>query len=97
MHISIKNHHGITFLQIFYSIHETKWKNPSLALTRSFYNNRFMNWKATYAEGALGGILIIWDKRLLQLVGMEENNYALSYKFKNVEHNFLDCLQGLWT
>lgn len=65
-------------------------------LTRSLYTNRFLDWMATCAEGALSGIFILWDNRLLQLEGSEESNYTLSCRFKNVDDDFCWVFPGVY-
>ena len=44
---------------------------------------------ASNAEGASGGILILWDSRVLQLVDVKESRYSLSCKFWNIKDNFM--------
>ena len=41
-------------------------------------------------RGAAGGILVFWDNRVLELVGLEVGMYLISYHFKNCEDG------GLW-
>ena len=47
-------------------------------------------------EGALGGIIVFWDSRVLQLVGMEEIDFSISCRFKTCEDNFLGMFIGYY-
>ena len=48
---------------------------------------RYVEWTASNAVGAAGGILIFWGSRVLQLFDVEEGLFSLSCKFKNCEDN----------
>ena len=54
-----------------------------------------MELAATYSEGASGGILM-WDNRVLQLVGVEESCFTLSCRFRNSEDNFTWVFTGVY-
>ena len=41
------------------------------------------------ARGAAGGVVVFWDKRVLELVGMEVGIFSISCCFKNCEDGFL--------
>ncbi|RVX12167.1 hypothetical protein CK203_010783 [Vitis vinifera] len=45
-----------------------------------------LDWRALNAEGAVGGILICWDKRSLDILNWEEGQFTLSCRFKIVEN-----------
>ena len=68
-------------------IQETKLKGISWELVRSLGVGRFVDWAGANAVGASGGILILWDSRLLQLMEKEECQSSLSCKFRNCEDN----------
>ena len=44
-----------------------------------------MGWGAVNALRASGGIVVLWDTRVLQLVEMVEGSFTISCLFKNVE------------
>ena len=62
---------------------ETKWKDCSKGVVRSLATSRFIDWAAS------GGMVILWDKRVVQLIGLEESSYTLSCRFRNCEDNFI--------
>ena len=47
-------------------------------------------------EGALGGIIVFWDSRVLQLVGMEELDFWISCRFKTCEDHFFGMFIGYY-
>ena len=53
-------------------LQETKLKEVSNKMIRRLGVGRFLEWAAIKAEGALGGILIFWDTRVIQLLEKEE-------------------------
>ena len=64
-------------------IQKTKWKSCSKGLARSLVLSSFVDWVASCSGGASEGVVILWDTRAGQLVGMEESNYTLSCRFRN--------------
>ena len=46
-------------------LQETKLKEVSNRMIKSLGVGRFLEWAAIKAEGALGGILIFWDTRVI--------------------------------
>ena len=69
-------------------IQETKWKSCSTGLVQSLVSSNFVDWVASCSEGAFGGVVILWDTRVVQLVGMEEISYTLSCRFINRAKDF---------
>ena len=55
----------------------------SMGIVRSLGMGRFLRWGAVEAEGAARGILIFWDKRVVELVGMEVGIFFTSCGFRN--------------
>ena len=57
----------------------------SLRMVRSLGTGRFIEWGAVNGKGASGGIVVSWDSRVLELVGMEVEVYSISCRFKNCD------------
>ena len=55
-----------------------------------------MDWVASCFEGASGGVVILWDTRVVQLVGMEESSYTLSCGFRNCANDFYWIFTGIY-
>ena len=49
---------------------------------------RFLEWGTLNSRGMVGGVLVFWDSRVLELVGMEIGDFLVSCRFKNVEDGF---------
>ena len=77
-------------------LQETKLKEVTCGIIRSLIAGRFVEWVASNVEGASGGILILWDPRVLQLVEVDESRYSLSCKFWNIEDNFMWIFSGVY-
>ncbi|RVW79220.1 hypothetical protein CK203_045229 [Vitis vinifera] len=48
------------------------------------------------ARGAAGGVLVFWDKRVLELEGMEVGLFSISCRFKNYEDGFNWVFSGVY-
>ncbi|RVW24274.1 putative WD repeat-containing protein C2A9.03 [Vitis vinifera] len=57
---------------------------------------RFIDWRALNAEGAAGGILICWDKRVLDILDWEEGLFTLSCRFKTIENGATWVFMGVY-
>lgn len=53
-------------------LQETKFKETTLVLVRSVSGGRFVDLIVVDAVGTSGGILILWDSRVTQIMGKEE-------------------------
>ena len=69
-------------------LQETKIKEMTMGLVRSLGVGRHLLWRAVNSRGAIGGILVFWDNRLVELVDLEEEVFSISCWFKN-------CVDGL--
>ena len=68
----------------------------SQEMVRSLSGGRCLDWVASNALGASGGILIFWDSRVIQLLEVLESRFSLSYKFKNCQDNFTWIFTGIY-
>ena len=69
-------------------LQETKMAEMSLGVVRSLGVGRFLEWGALNARGAAGGVVVCWDNRVLELMGMEVGLFSISCRFKNCEDGF---------
>ena len=58
-------------------------------VVRSLGSGRFLDWKALDACGSAGGILICWDKRVLDLLEWEKGQFSLTCRFRIVENGVI--------
>ena len=56
----------------------------SLGVVRSLGVGRFLEWGSLNARGAAGGVVVFWDNRVLELVGMEVGLFSISCRFKEL-------------
>ncbi|RVX00991.1 LINE-1 reverse transcriptase-like [Vitis vinifera] len=68
----------------------------SEGIVRSLGSGRFLDWRALNAEGAAGGILICWDKRVLEILDWEEGQFSLSCRFKTIENGATWVFTGVY-
>ena len=54
-----------------------------MGLARSLGVGRFLDWVALSSDSVVGGILIFWEKRVLELLEVEIDEFSLPCKFKN--------------
>lgn len=55
-----------------------------------------MEWGALNLWGSVGGILVFWDSRVLELIGMEIGAFSISCLFKNCEDGFCWVFTGVY-
>ena len=58
-------------------LQETKMSEMSIGVVRSLGVGRFLEWGVLNARGAVGGVLVFWDNRVLELVGMEVGLFSI--------------------
>ncbi|RVX23718.1 Transposon TX1 uncharacterized 149 kDa protein [Vitis vinifera] len=68
----------------------------SEGVVRSLGSGRFLDWRALDADGAVGGLLICWDKRSLEILDWEEGQFSLSCRFRNVEDGVVWVFTGVY-
>ncbi|KAG6652145.1 hypothetical protein CIPAW_06G163400 [Carya illinoinensis] len=77
-------------------LQETKLKLVTRKIVRSVWHCPYVNWVYLASNGASGGILVMWDKRVV--VKMEEfvRDYTVACSFEMVEDNFLWAFAGIY-
>ena len=68
----------------------------SVGVVRSLGYGRFLDWGAMGAQGSVGGILIYWDKRSLELLEMEVGQFSISCRLRNVEDGLVWIFTGVY-
>ena len=77
-------------------LQETKIQDISWGIVHSLGVGRFLGWGAMSARGAAGGVVVFWDNRVLELMGMEVGLFSVSCRFKNCEDGFLWTFTGVY-
>ena len=68
----------------------------SEGIFRRLGKGRFLEWEALEASGSTGGVLMVWDKRSLEVLDKEVGMFFVSYGFKNVEDGFAWVFIGVY-
>ena len=74
-------------------IQETKIQLMTEGVVKSLGVGRFLDWRALEA---VGGVLICWDKRSLEILECEECQFSISCKFRNVENGVVWVFTGVY-
>ena len=77
-------------------LQETKIQEMSQGVIHSLGVGRFLGWGAVNARGAVGGVVVFWDKRVLELVGLEVGIFSISCQFKNCKDGFMWFFTGVY-
>ncbi|RVW56523.1 hypothetical protein CK203_072539 [Vitis vinifera] len=75
---------------------ETKIQDISRGIVPVLEWEDFLGWGAMSARGAAGGVVVFWDKRVLELMGMEVGLFSVSCRFKNCVDGFLWTFTGVY-
>ena len=65
-------------------------------IVRSLGTGRFLCWEALDAMGLVGGVLVVWDKRSLELLDKEIGSFSVSCRFRNVKNSFVWVFSGVY-
>ena len=65
----------------------------NIEIVHSLGVDGFLDWGAVDVEGTTWGILVLWDKRVLELIDMELGLFSISCWFKN----YVDGFQWMFT
>ena len=77
-------------------LQETKVQNMNLRMVRSLGARRFLDWVSVDAMGSAGGILLMWDKRILEVSETVCGIFTASCSFRNVEDGFQWIFIGVY-
>uniref|UniRef100_A0A2N9EX59 Reverse transcriptase domain-containing protein n=1 Tax=Fagus sylvatica TaxID=28930 RepID=A0A2N9EX59_FAGSY len=69
-------------------LQETKMAEFSRRVIQSLWGNQHVDWTNLGSNGAAGGILLMWDRRMVEKVEEVAGNYSLSCKFRSVFDQF---------
>jgi exonuclease III len=69
-------------------LQETKLGHFDRKMIRSLWGSPHVDWISLGSNGASGGILLMWDKRVLEKIDEAHGYYSLSCKFRNVSSQF---------
>jgi hypothetical protein len=76
---------------------ETKMESISVGTIRSLWDGSFTGWVVLPAFGTSGGILLMWDKRVVECIDEAVGTFSLSCKFKSVLDQFVWAFTGVYS
>jgi exonuclease III len=77
-------------------LQETKMEVITGQFVRSLWRCQYVDWMFLGSNGASGGILLMWDKRLVEKVEDAVGFFSVSCKFKNVEDQKIWMFTGVY-
>ena len=69
-------------------LQETKLEWITRVIVRSIWGCSYVDWLYLGSDGASGGILLMWDRRVVEKVEEVVGHFTVSCKFKNVGDQF---------
>jgi exonuclease III len=75
---------------------ETKVHGISSSFVRSLWGCNHVDWCCLDSSGASGGILIMWDNRVVEKVDVCLGNFTLAVSFRNVVDRFVWAFAGVY-
>jgi exonuclease III len=77
-------------------LQETKLEHISRRIVNSVWGCPYVDWCYVAALGAAGGILLMWDKRVVSRLDKEEGECVVACSFKNVMDDFKWAFAGVY-
>ncbi|KAG6634121.1 hypothetical protein CIPAW_12G097200 [Carya illinoinensis] len=69
-------------------LQETKLKHVDRSIIRSLWSCVYAGWASLPSKGASGGIIVMWDKRVIELVEESIGEFVVACSFKSLEDGF---------
>ena len=76
-------------------LQETKLEWVTRGLVRSIWSCPYIDWLYLGSEGASGGILLMWDKRVVEKIEEAMGQFSILCRFKNVSDQFEWAFTGI--
>ena len=77
-------------------LQETKLAEVDLQLVRSLWGNSFVGWEFLPAVGSAGGVILLWDKRVVERLDSVVKTFSISCLWKGVSDSFVWVGTGLY-
>ena len=65
-------------------------------LVRSIWSCPYIDWLYLGTEGASGGVLLMWDRRVVEKIEEVVGQFSISCRFKNVSDHFKWAFIGIY-
>ena len=77
-------------------LQETKLELVSNQLVQSLWRCPYVDWCHVVANGASGGILLIWDHRVVSKIDVCMGSFVVACSFKNVDDGLVWAFAGVY-
>ena len=77
-------------------LQETKLAGVDLQLARSLWGTSFVDWEFLLAVGSAGGVLLMWDNRVVEKLDAVVHDFSVSYLWKSVSDGLVWVGTGLY-
>ena len=77
-------------------LQETKIASMNRQLVRSLWSCPYVDWAVLEADRTAGGILLMWDKRVLEKVEVMICTFSISVKWQRVGDGFIWACLGVY-
>jgi hypothetical protein len=75
---------------------ETKMLSISNVFVHSLWDSPHVDWCYVASSGASGGILLLWDRRVVSRIDSCMGNFVVACKFKNVDDGLVWAFAGVY-
>ena len=75
-------------------LQETKLTTVNLLIIRSIWGNMYVGWEVLNAVNSVGGILLMWDKRVLEKLDCYTGTFTVSCQWKSLDDNLFGLDQA---
>lgn len=80
----------------YYSFQETKIESMGVEVIRDLWSGNYVDWVTLDARGTVGGIMILWDRKVVHVVDDAKRTFSVSCFFRNVGDGFEWVLSGVY-
>jgi endonuclease/exonuclease/phosphatase family metal-dependent hydrolase len=77
-------------------LQETKLELITQGLVQSIWRCPYVEWSYVASKGAAGGILLMWDRRVVSKVDAYQGNYVAACSFRNVDDGMEWAFAGVY-
>ena len=74
---------------------ETKLSSLNSSVVRSLWGSPFLDWIALDAINTVGGVLLVWDKRVYEIVECVIGQFSINVLLKGVVDDFVWACLGV--
>ncbi|KAF5469057.1 hypothetical protein F2P56_013157 [Juglans regia] len=77
-------------------LQETKLKLIIRKIVRSIWSSNYVDWVYLPASGASGGVVVMWDRLVVEKVDNQIGRYMVACSFRRVSDGFLWTFAGVY-